>query len=347
MPKSKNNKSTIDKINDSTLFNLLKLTDPTGISSYYDAYKSISTATEKPTVGNIGSAIIDVASAMPLLGTFPKLGKGYKLIRGIARKAPLRKITLNTLNKTTKGLDYVNKTMDIPSTLYNLERNRKLADKAHNTVALSSRLLNDGTTLDYNLTNGKITKPIAYNLAKNTGGNTSLGVIGSIVRDNQNDYNGSYLYNNRKDKNKLSGSNKGNIDILKQYIYGHDNKTYDYPILPIDTVYLPKSYKDSLANNSQLSIDTDYLPGIDDFPTKTLIDAKKANGHIDNDILTLEDTWDFSNTTGLLGNKFEEIVSKDDNSGPIKYQQIIPIVYTNDKTKTQPYVDMLKSIIRK
>lgn len=71
-----------DKLNDSSVGSIIKLIDPTGVSSYYDVYKAGQDMYNNPSWSNAGSLAIETLGAIPLVGKFGKVFKlGNKLIK--------------------------------------------------------------------------------------------------------------------------------------------------------------------------------------------------------------------------------------------------------------------------
>lgn len=71
-----------DKLNDSSVGSIIKLIDPTGVSSYYDVYKAGQDMYNNPSWSNAGSLAIETLGAIPLVGKFGKMFKlGNKLVK--------------------------------------------------------------------------------------------------------------------------------------------------------------------------------------------------------------------------------------------------------------------------
>jgi hypothetical protein len=81
----------------------VQIADPTGISSYGDAYRSINQAIDNPSWGTIGEAALNSFSALPVIG---KVGKGAKIAKEVSE--------INKIGKFTKGLEKIKKVTNSP-----------------------------------------------------------------------------------------------------------------------------------------------------------------------------------------------------------------------------------------
>ena len=73
-----------DKLNDSSIGSIIKIIDPTGVSSYYDVYKAGQDMYNNPSWSNAGSLAIETLGAIPLVGKF---GKAFKLGNKLVKSA--------------------------------------------------------------------------------------------------------------------------------------------------------------------------------------------------------------------------------------------------------------------
>ena len=343
-------KSLLNRANDSTIGNVIKIIDPTGITNYYDAGRSIKHFLNKPSAGSFGEAMLDTIGALPLIG---KLGKIYKLSKTPVFVKMYKKFSPIS-NSIGKGVAYIaNEVFDgVSKGVIRKSVRNNLKD----IPVLFSRLTNSGTTIDYNINQGDISKSLLYNLASNTSGNASfvapfIGLDNSARKSigfnsDDNSYNGSYIFG-AKPKQTYSGSAKGDIDILSQFIQGRGvDTTYNYPIIPLDTIFINKADKDNLNDKIFLNLDFANIKNLKDRDKykKTLIDAKTVTGEVNNNILHLHDIWDMAGSTGIFGDRFEHILNKDGKYHAVKYKQDIPIAISNDTSKINYTNNLLKSI---
>lgn len=81
---------TVDDINNSIPANVVKVLDPTGITSYYDVYQAGKKMYSNPSWSNFGSLALETLGAVPLVG---KVGKVIKATNQLHRALRLAKKT--------------------------------------------------------------------------------------------------------------------------------------------------------------------------------------------------------------------------------------------------------------
>lgn len=88
----------------------VKILDPTGFTSWGDAGRSISKAWDDPSWGNVGSALLETAGALPVVGKLGKLAKGVKYgIEGVqaVNKAKKAGVVKKGINKVGDAIAWV------------------------------------------------------------------------------------------------------------------------------------------------------------------------------------------------------------------------------------------------
>lgn len=293
---SLNNKPVTNK---ELAWDIVKLLDPTGITSYNDVKRAFNDYKDNPIdLQLFGNLLFETAGALPVIGKIGKIGKLPRLITKWGRRA-------------------------------------KLFNKAPKVAGDIDMLYNDG----------EITKGLAYEAARNSGGIDGIGfIIGSAIDDKP--YTG--IYNDKSNKNVLRLSIYGDetgfrksrikeslIDTKNNNVIGDLNKYYYHSMYPYKTIDIPKNKKDVIDNNvgNIIRINGDMIE-----TKEPILDYKDASLAIKSpNKARLFDVWDQSNS--VLGRALDFATRPTDkyNSGIPTFINEIPIRYVdknNQNSKT-------------
>lgn len=209
-------KSTIDKINDSTPATIIKIADPTGVTSYYDVYQAGKKFYNNPNLLN------GLGLGIETLGAVPLVGKPFKLlIKGLkAAKVPLKTALTGTYS-LTRGLPGLKDALDNTP---NKKSGGSLIPKGSGGFALPTK----DQVINF------------YNQYKNNWGDMDLrqlsGLLGNLWVESQfnpNAANGKYQGYAQQDRNSSQYTRNtygwtplGQIQGILDYGYGRMPKKY-------------------------------------------------------------------------------------------------------------------------
>lgn len=296
----------------------IKFLDPTGVTSWKDAYKAIKKASRTKDRADITDAAIETLGALPIIGKIGKLGKVGKFINKINKvvsKTPAKYL------KLPGGI--VRKT--IPT-----NKGRKVLDNARHVIK-GSAVASD---LDDVVLGGQIKKKVAYNIGVNSGGvASSLAPIVEFIGI-KIPYSG-YAKANDQDRRKALTY----PDVLEHTIFGTGkfekyNKpikfngkeltnTYKGILYPADTIIANRKLRGTMQ---QANSENFYKTDID----KVILDTHKFRMSFKPNYVRSSDTWDFDNQiSGNLMNKAAKPTWRYPNAGIMTFVQETPVKYTD------------------
>lgn len=333
----------------------VKLLDPTGITSWKDAYDAVKHI-NKNNIGTWANAGIEVLGALPVVGKIGKLGKVGKLVRKTEN-------LLSVNNKVKKAIQIgkipgkiVRQTIVIPSkavqSLVNTSINtfRKTPKAIDNTLV--TRKLNNtrnfikGTKvlgdLDNIVTGGTFTKKAAYFVGNNSAGTANsiiplLAVVNKVFHGDP--YTGMAKAN---DDQRVATTNQ---NPLKQVIFGTGGfKKYNKPLYlngeRLTNTYYGKIYPgDSIIANKKLKNTMQSADSENMYSTNNetpVIDTNHFRIKFNNKIARSSDRWDWNpySISGKLMTAATKPTWLYPNAGITTFVDETPVRYTNQSDST-------------
>jgi hypothetical protein len=131
----------------------VQMLDPTGITSWYDAGKAIGRAWDNPTWGNVGSALLETAGALPIVGKVGKAVKGAGMVVDAAKVASKPGVVKRVVNSAGKVVDYVDnskvgKVLQPVKKIDNAKWNKVAQGVKENTARLAAKSPKAGAVLN-------------------------------------------------------------------------------------------------------------------------------------------------------------------------------------------------------
>lgn len=314
--------STYDK---ASVENLVKLIDPTGISSWADAINAGKNFISDTNVANGVDFMLSALGAMPMIGKFSK---------PIRAMSPIFRAPGNFHKFLFKGLgSKINNYLDGWRKI--MPYGVPTAQGINNGLAATGRFYNTDIPLETSL--------------RYSAGSPGLRSALGFLKPYENSYNGSYNYFGKKKQGTYSGSNMGDLDILGLYLNGDiqnlnqsktpreiivnnhkfPDKQYDVKIFPTDTLHLDGLTKEmidkAIVDNKVLQGSTDMIPKGESWGKyKTLVDAgrftikpKKVG---DKYYIDAVDEWGLEGNGGILG-KLADNKAIRNGGGPVTLKQ--------------------------
>lgn len=327
---------------------VIKLLDPTGISSWGDAYDAIKHI-DKKDVGTWANAGVEIIGALPLVGKVGKLGKLGKIVNGVEKLVVHKIGKINKLGLTPHKVQTVVNTTKIPGILLTKPLSKVTKGKSTKILQNGRNMVKGSKVLsstDDVVLGGSIKKSLASRIAHNSGGDASIFAIPLSFLPINAKYNGWTQAND-----KLFNQVEGKPDVINLIIYGKSNfKKYDKDIQlngkPIKNTYYGNLYpKDSIIADRKLK-GTMQQANAENFQNTStddaIIDSHKFRMSFKPNIVRASDTYDFNpyNLAGKLMNAATRPTWKYPNSGYVTFVQEIPVKYINYSDST------LKTILK-
>lgn len=327
---------------------VVKLLDPTGITSWKDAYTAVKHIDSDP--GTWVNAGIEVLGALPVVGKMGKLGKVGKLVKRTEN-------LLSATNKTKKAVQVakipgkiVRNGIAIPMRVGHLVANKTFNLFKKNPkvfdVSLSGRRINNARNLikvtkvaqdlDNVVTGGTFTKGAANFVGENSGGLASLfsgplSFFGKALHDPR--------YSGFSKANDSQRAAIGNQNPLKQVLYGNGGfQKYNKPLFfngeQLDNVYRGKIYPaDSIIADRNLKgtmqpADSENMYDTDN--ETPVIDVNHFRIKFNNNIARSSDRWDWNPYT--ISGKMMTAATKPTwlypNAGIVTFVDETPVKYS-------------------
>lgn len=300
----------------------IKFLDPTGVTSWGDAYNAIKKANYTRDASDITDAAIETLGALPIIGKVGKLGKIGKVI-----------------NKINKGVSktpakYLKLPGGIVRKVIPTNKGKKVLDNIRHTIK-GSAIVSD---LDDVIFGGQIKKKAAYSIGANSGGvANSMAPIVEILGI-RIPYSG---YAKANDMDRVRASNYPNV--LEHTIFGTGkfekyNKpikfngkeltnTYKGTLYPADTIVADKKL---MGTMQQANSENFYGTNID----KVILDSHKFRMSFKPNYVRSSDTWDFDNwISGKLMNRAAKPTWRYPNAGIMTFVQETPVRYSDKSDK--------------
>lgn len=322
---------------------VIKLLDPTGITSWKDAYTAVK-AIDKKNPESFLNAGIEVIGALPVVGKAAKLGKIGKLVRK----------TEKLLSKN-KNLGLATRIAKVPGKLVHntISTPMKLVDKQFPYKLNNARNFIKGSyvasDIDDVVSGGSVKKGLAYKIGGQSEGVANILALPISYLSPVNYKYSGYMKANDAHRKEV----KGYPDALKQVIYGNGNfkpytkeklyldgkkleNTVIGDIYPSDTIIANKNLK---GRNIELSSDNLLKTKID----TPIIDTKHFRTRFMDNKARSIDIWDFAKNTlsGRLMNSAAQPSWKYPKAGKITIVDETPVKYAEESD------DLLKLLMKK
>ena len=328
-----NNKKSRSKIFLNDLGNLaidtVKLLDPTGISSWGDAYKAIKNANTK-NPESILNAAIETVGALPVVGKIGKIGKLSKLIRNTEKFIVKAGNVIRVPEKTTKTMVALSK---VPGKIITypvkfVPNGRNKVNNLRNAV----KVAHVASSADDVLAGGLVKKVLAQDIAKSSAGEASiLSPLGILIPGK---YNGTTKANDTS----LTPADKK--DVIKQMLFGNQPfKPYTKPIYvngqkQSNTYYAQLYPSNSITADKKLYGTTQQANSGNFFNSNIetpIIDSHKFRIKFNKNYARASDTYDFD--TNTISGRMMMAAMKPTwlfpNAGAPVFVQEIPVKYEN------------------
>lgn len=299
----------------------IKFLDPTGVTSWKDAYEAVRKAVSTKDGADITNATIETLGALPIIGKVGKLGKVGKVISKIDKvisKTPAKYL------KVPGGV--VRKAVPI-------NKGRKALDNTRHIIK-GSAVISD---LDDTVLGGLVKKHTAYKIGANSGG-VAMSIAPIVELGIKIPYSG---YAKANDTERVKA--QGYPDVLKHTIFGTGkfekyNKpitfngkkltnTYKGILYPADTIVADRKLKGTMQQaNSENFYNTDV--------DKVTLDSHKFRMSFKPNQVRSSDTWDFDNwISGKLMNRAAKPTWLYPNAGVMTFVQETPVKYSDRSDK--------------
>ena len=313
---------------------VVKLMDPTGITSWGDAYKAIKSI-DKKNPGSISNAVVEPVGALPVVGKIGKIGKLSKLVRNTEKFIVKAGKVVRIPEKTTKTAIALAKVPGKVATIpvKFIPKGRNKINSLRNTV----RMTHVASSADDAVLGGAWKKNIAFNIAKKSAGEASpIALMGIMLPSS---YNGTTKANDVE----LEPASKE--DVIRQMLFGESQfKPYEKPIYingeRLNNTYYGQLYPaNKIVANRKLKNTMQQANSENFFYTKNempIIDSHKFRIKFNKDFARASDTFDF-NTNELTGRMMMAAMKPTwwaPNSGAPTFVQEIPVTYADDSDET-------------
>ena len=294
------------------LTDIVKLADPTGVTSYGDVYNAFKKVKNNFNESNLNSLAFEILGALPAIGKIGKLAKVPELITKLGQSGKI-------LNKAPKVIGDGAVLLDDGETIKNVAYD--FARKSGGNAGI--------TAIPNYFLHSKRYDPYytgIYNPSRKINGNVF------VSNDNKADVLRLSLFGDttgfepyKGDKITYTNSNGEQINF--------NNKHYKYKIYPKDTLNINKNKKDIINQNAnnifRVSSDNLINTNID----ANMIDVGKGNGVVKNNKVKFFDKWDQSGFLGRIMNFISRPTDKYPNSGTPIFIHEVPIKYNNTTDK--------------
>lgn len=286
---------------------IIKLLDPTGISSWGDAKGAISRAADNPNIETISDAVIESAGALPFIG---KGGKVLKLVK------PLIKNGNKVVSTTAKVINATGNLMQNASHAkkYKVVRDAEKVNMSLRAATKGPKVVGD---LDMYGLGGTLTKNLAYLAAKRSMGDQSgLSFILNMDGRSAPNYYGTFnpITSKKYDTNFVSSDKKADVNALR--LYGKDDNFERYEgkklVVNGDTLNDVNYYTYPIYTKDAVTINKDALSKINPNQIyRILEDVYNRNNMSDKNIL------DYQNASVVFKDGVAKFFDYTDNGGPI------------------------------
>lgn len=292
------------------LTDIVKLADPTGVTSYGDVYNAFKKVKNNFNESNLNSLAFEILGALPAIGKIGKLAKVPELITKLGQSGKI-------LNKAPKVIGDGAVLLDDGETIKNVAYD--FARKSGGDAGI--------TAIPNYFLHSKRYDPYytgIYNPSRKINGNVF------VSNDNKADVLRLSLFGDTTGFEPYKGDKISYINSNGEQI-NYNNKHYKYKIYPKDTLNINKNKKDIINKNAndifRVSSDNLINTNID----ANMIDVGKGNGVVKNNKVKFFDKWDQSGFLGRIMNFISRPTDKYPNSGTPIFIHEVPIKY-NDTT---------------
>lgn len=294
------------------LTDIVKLADPTGVTSYGDVYNAFKKVKNNFNESNLNSLAFEILGALPAIGKIGKLAKVPELITKLGQSGKI-------LNKAPKVIGDGAVLLDDGETIKNVVYD--FARKSGGDAGI--------TAIPNYFLHSKRYDPYytgIYNPSRKINGNVF------VSNDNKADVLRLSLFGDTTGFEPYKGDKISYINSNGEQI-NYNNKHYKYKIYPKDTLNINKNKKDIINKNAndifRVSSDNLINTNID----ANMIDVGKGNGVVKNNKVKFFDKWDQSGFLGRIMNFISRPTDKYPNAGTPIFVHEVPIKYNNTTDK--------------